>query len=75
MVTDLFLLAAILCCFICSRALFGLRAGRRSSASVYSRSGSTGAATAADLRRRVEVLERIATDRKTALRRKFLDLE
>ncbi len=75
MFTDLFLIAAILCCFICCFALFGLLAGYGASRGVRSGGGSTSGRTAEDLQRRVEGLERIATDRKTALREKFLDLE
>ena len=70
---DLLLIAAILCCFFCGRSWFRVRA--RPSASGRSEGDSTAATTADDLQRRVEVLERIATDRKTALREKFLDLE
>ncbi len=75
MIGDLFLIALILCCFLC---LLGLRQWQRpagSSIGGQNRGNSTLAATAADLKQRVEVLERIATDRKTALREKFLDLE
>jgi len=74
MFTDLFLIAAILCCFICCFALFGLLAGYGPSSEIHSGGDSTPARSAEELPRRVEVLERIATDRKTALRRKFLDL-
>ena len=75
MIGDLFLIALILCCFFCCRGLFSLLPEHRLSPRGHSGGGSTLAATADDLRQRVEVLERIATDRKTALREKFLDLE
>jgi hypothetical protein len=71
----LLLIAAIACCFFCCRGLFVWGAGHRISSRGPSRGDSPLSATAGDLQQRVEVLERIATDRKTALREKFLDLE
>ncbi len=70
---DLLLIAAILCCFFCGRGWYRMRA--RPSGGGHLKGDSTAATTADDLQRRVEVLERIATDRKAALREKFLDLE
>ena len=75
MISDLFLIALILCCFFCCRGLSGLLPRHRLIPRGRSGGGSTLSATADDLQKRVEVLERIATDRKTALREKFLDLE
>lgn len=75
MISDLFLIALILCCFFCFRGLFGLLPRHRLVSRGRTGGGSTLSATADDLQKRVEVLERIATDRKTALREKFLDLE
>ncbi len=75
MISDLFLIALILCCFFCCRGVFGLLPKHGLTPRARSAGGSTLSATADDLQQRVEVLERIATDRKTALREKFLDLE
>ncbi|MCZ6537353.1 MAG: hypothetical protein O7C03_08450 [Gammaproteobacteria bacterium] len=75
MISDLFLICLILCCFFCFRGLFGLLPRHNLVSRGRADGGSTLSATADDLQKRVEVLERIATDRKTALREKFLDLE
>ena len=75
MIGDLFLIALILCCFFCLRGLSQWRTASGSSIDGRNEGDSSVAATAADLQQRVEVLERIATDRNTALREKFLDLE
>ena len=75
MISDLFLICLILCCFFCFRGLFGLRPRHNLVSRGRTGGGSTLSATADDLQKRVAVLERIATDRKTALREKFLDLE
>ena len=75
MISDLLLICLILCCFFCFRGLFGLLPRHNLVSRGRRGDGSTLSATADDLQKRVEVLERIATDRKTALREKFLDLE
>ena len=71
----LLLIAAIACCFFCCLGLFAWGAGHVSSPRGHSGGDSPLSTTADDLQQRVEVLERISTDRKTALREKFLDLE
>jgi hypothetical protein len=73
--TNWLLIAAIACCFFCCRGLFVWGAGLGLSYRGDSGGDSPLSATADDLQQRVEVLERIATDRKTALREEFLDLE
>lgn len=75
MIGDLFLIALILCCFLCCRGLIQWHGAPGPSGSSHSTGDLTLSATADDLQQRVEVLECIATDRKTALREKFLDLE
>ena len=71
----LLLIAAIACCFFCCLGLIAWGAGYGSSPRGYSPSDSNLSTTANDLQQRVDVLERIATDRKTALREKFQALE
>ncbi len=73
--TDLLLIAAIACCFFCCRGLFAWGTEHGTSHRGHSGGDSPLSATADDLQQRVEVLERIATDRKTALREKFQELE
>jgi hypothetical protein len=73
--TNLLLIAAIACCFFCCRGLFVWSTEHRSSPRGHSGDDSPLSSTADDLQQRVEVLERIATDRKTTLREKFQELE
>ena len=73
--TNLLLVAATACCFLCCVGLFVWGAGLGLSPRSDSGGDSPLSATADDLQQRVDVLERIATDRKTALREKFQELK